>query len=318
MRHGSRLVAAALALAASVAQAGDPAELLVRMSVAARQSNYQGVVVYRDARTMEVLRVVHRQREGRVQERLTSLTGKPRDVLQEGDQLACFVGSRSTEAGGLPGGLFPVITAATLSQAASHYQFRALGEARVAGRSCQGVALEPRDEYRYGYEVCADALTAVPLRVTLRDAAGKTIEQLMFTEVVFPAYISDAAFAPPPGATALARRASDATTPSARASWQLAQLPPGFREVMRSRQAAADGGGIVEHVLLSDGLSAVSVFGRQGNAGAQFTGLSGMGAMNAYGRSVGPFQVTVVGEVPSTTVRFIGDGFQPTAQAKAD
>lgn len=307
MRHGW-IVAATVACAAGAVEAGDPAELLVRMSEAARQSNYQGVVVYRDARTMEVLRVVHRHRDGRVQERLTSLTGKPRDVMQEGDQLACFVGNRSVDAGGLPGGLFPVITAATLSQAASHYQLRALGEARVAGRSCQGVALEPRDEYRYGYEVCADAQTAVPLRVTLRDAQGKTIEQLMFTEVAFPAYIADAAFAPPPGAPALARRPPDAT-PSARASWQLAQLPPGFREIMRSRQPA-DGGGIVEHVLLSDGLSAVSVFGRQGHAGAQFTGLSGMGAMNAYGRSVGPFQVTVVGEVPSTTVRYIGDGFQ--------
>lgn len=317
MRGRAAVLAAALAAAGGSAQAGDAADLLVRIGDAARQSTYTGVVVYRDARTMEVLRVTHRQKDGRVQERLTTLTGKPRDVVQEGDQLACYSGGRSAGAGGLPGGLFPVLTAATLGQAASHYEFRSAGEARVAGRTCQGVVMQPRDEYRYGYEVCADAETGVPLRVSLRDAQGRTIEQLMFTEVAFPAEIADAAFERPAGAAAPARERPEAAA-GARASWQLAQLPPGFREVTRSRQPAADGAGIVEHVLLSDGVSAVSVFGLEGAAGAQFTGLSGMGAMNAYGRSVGPFQVTVVGEVPATTVRLIGDGFRPTEQARAD
>lgn len=306
-------IAGACAVAALPAAAADPAsDWLLRVSDAARQATYQGVVVYRDARTMEVLRVVHRNKDGRVQERLTSLTGRPRDVLQEGDQVSCAIGDRPIEAtGGMPSSLFPAMSAQALTQAAQHYQFRDLGEARVAGRTCRGVVMEPRDEFRYGYEVCADSATAVPLRVTLRDARGQTVEQLMFTEVSFPAEIADAAFAlPQRTAEALAARGLAVTAASGPGSWQLAQLPPGFRVVGRSQQAA-EGGGIVEHVLLSDGLSAVSVFGGRRAAGRVFSGFSHMGAMNAYGRAVGAFHVTVVGEVPQSTVRLIGDGFQP-------
>jgi sigma-E factor negative regulatory protein RseB len=317
--HG--LLVALCGFAALPAAAADPAsEWLVRVSDAARQATYQGVVVYRDARTMEVLRVVHRNKDGRVQERLTSLTGQPRDVIQEGDQVACAVGDRPVEAaGGMPSSLFPAMSAQTLSEAAQHYQFRDLGEARVAGRSCRGVLMEPRDEFRYGYEVCADSSTAVPLRVTLRDARGQTVEQLMFTEVAFPTEIADAAFALPQdsggsgNSGAAAARAETVMAANGPDSWQLAQLPPGFRVVGRS-QRPGEGGGIVEHVLLSDGLSAVSVFGAKRAAGQMFSGFSHMGAMNAYGRAVGAFHVTVVGEVPQSTVRLIGDGFQPPAK----
>lgn len=312
MRAGSVVVAAALSVLALPAAAGDPSAWLLQVSDAARQANYQGVVVYRDARTMEVLRVVHRSKDGAVQERLTSLTGQPRDILQQGDQVACAVANQPMQvAGGVPRSLFPALSAESLSAAAQHYQLRDLGEARVAGRACQGVRMEPRDEFRYGYEICADRTTAVPLRVTLRDPQGRTVEQLMFTEVSFPEQIADAAFALPPGAAA-------ATGEPARQSrgaekWQLAQLPPGFRVVLRSQQAAAEGGGIVEHVLLSDGLSAVSVFGAERSAGQAFSGFSRMGAMNAYGRAVGAYHVTVVGEVPQSTVRLIGDGFRPVS-----
>lgn len=315
MRLPRALLATGLAVLATPAFGADPAAWLLQISDAARQANYQGVVVYRDARTMEVLRVVHRNKAGRVQERLTSLTGRPRDVLQEGDRVSCVVGDQPMEAaGGLPSSLFPAISAQTLSAAAAHYQFRDLGEARVAGRACQGVSMEPRDEFRYGYEICADRATAVPLRVTLRDARGQTVEQLMFTEVAFPAEIADAAFDLPPGVAPA--RALDQQARVTVAAWQLAQLPPGFREIVRSRRAAPDGGGIVEHVLLSDGLSAVSVFGAQRPAGRLFSGFSHMGAMNAYGRAVGMYHVTVVGEVPQSTVRLIGDGFQPTEAAQ--
>jgi sigma-E factor negative regulatory protein RseB len=313
MRAAILPLAAVVAAAPGAAAAGDPSAWLLQVSDAARQANYQGVVVYRDARVMEVLRVIHRSKDGVVQERLTSLTGRPRDVLQEGDNVSCLVADRPMEAaGGLSRNLLPALSAEALTAAARHYEFRDLGEARVAGRSCQGMLLQPRDEFRYAYEICADRDTAVPLRVTLRDAGGRTVEQLMFTEVAFPAQIADTAFALPPGATTMRGAAPHASTGEEK--WQLAQLPPGFRVVLRSEQPSPDGGGIIEHVLLSDGLSAVSVFGAQRPAGRVFNGFSHMGAMNAYGRAVGAYHVTVVGEVPQSTVRLIGDGFQPVSR----
>ena len=329
MRHIPLLCAVALVLGPAPALADAAADWLLQVSDAARQANYQGVVVYRDGQRMEVMRLVHRQNDGRVQERLTSLTGKPRDILREGDTVACLVGDEPVQSSG-PQTLFPVLSRELLTEAATHYEYRDLGTARVAGRACRGVMMSPRDEFRYGYEICGDAETGVPLRVTLVDRLGRTIEQLMFTEVSFPDAIADAAFAPPPGvspvpvtATATTVALTGATEAKAPAAapeaWRLVTLPPGFRVVRRESSPAPDGQGMVEHVLLSDGLSAVSVFGvRPKMPEKAFRGLSNMGAMNAYGRNVGGYHITVIGEVPLSTVRLIGDGLATSTEARAE
>ena len=325
MRHLPLLCAVAIILGPAPATADDAAAWLLQVSDAARQANYQGVVVYRDGQRMDVMRLVHRQHDGRVQERLTSLTGKPRDILREGDTVSCLVGDEPVQSSG-PQTLFPVLSRELLTEAETHYEYRDLGHARVAGRACRGVMMSPRDEFRYGYEICGDAETAVPLRVTLVDRLGRTIEQLMFTEVAFPDSIADAAFAPPPGVSPVPVSAAGAVTAvvDARAeapeAWRLVTLPPGFRVVRRESSPAPDGQGMVEHVLLSDGLSAVSVFGvRPKMPDKAFRGLSNMGAMNAYGRSVGAYHITVIGEVPLSTVRLIGDGLAAAStEARAE
>jgi sigma-E factor negative regulatory protein RseB len=327
MRHIPLFCAVALLMGSAPATADDAAAWLLQVSDAARQANYQGVVVYRDGQRMEVMRLVHRQHQGRVQERLTSLTGKPRDILREGDTVACLVGDEPVQSSG-PQSLFPVLSQELLTEAATHYEYRDLGHARVAGRSCRGVMMSPRDEFRYGYEICGDSETGVPLRVTLVDRLGRTVEQLMFTEVTFPARIADAAFAPPPGVTPVMVAAASVTpalaapvesAASAPEAWRLVTLPPGFRVVRRERSPSPDGQGVVEHVLLSDGLSAVSVFGARPTAPDKaFSGLSNMGAMNAYGRSVGGYHITVIGEVPLSTVRMIGDGLATSTEARVE
>lgn len=314
MRAAVVLCAAASLLGAAPAVADDAVAWLLKVSEAGRQANYQGTVVYRDGQRMDVMRLVHRQQDGRVQERLTSLNGRPRDILREGDRVAFVAGDESVQSSQ---SLFPVLSQDQLAQAAHHYEFRDLGNARVAGRSCRGVIMSPRDEFRYGYEICGDAETAVPLRVTLLDRGGRTVEQLMFTEIAFPARIADAAFAPPPGAKPVPVAVQAAV--AAPETWRLVRLPPGFRVVRRDLAPAADGQGMVEHVLLSDGLSAVSVFGvRPAATERRFRGLSNIGAMSAYGRRIGAFHITVVGEVPPGTVRMIGDGFAEPATAETE
>lgn len=322
MRPTPLFCAVAVFLASAPAVADGPAEWLLKVSESARQANYQGTVVYRDGQRMDVMQLAHRLHEGRVQERLTSLTGRPRDILREGDEVFFLVGDERIQAPG-PQSLFPVLSQALLTEASPHYEYRDLGHARVAGRPCRGVVLSPRDDFRYGYEVCGDAETAVPLRVTLLDRRGRTIEQLMFTEVSFPATIPDTTFAPPPGVTPRpaavvpappAPQARPAQAVAAPEAWRLVRLPPGFRIVRREWAPSPDGQGLVEHVLLSDGLSAVSVFGvRPRLPDRGFRGLSNMGAMSAYGRRLGAFHITVIGEVPPDTVRMIGDGLAPAA-----
>ena len=71
--------------------------------------------------------------------------------------------------------------------------------------------------------------------------------------------------------------------------------------------------GPISHVMVSDGMASVSVYVEHVKAPEQdksALGLSRMGAMNAYGLSLDNAFITVVGEVPASTVMAIAEAVQ--------
>lgn len=325
-----RLLAGAIALSLSLpAMADDTVDWLVKMSEAARSGTYQGIVVYRGNDTLETFRVTHRDQNGTELERVQSLNGTARDILKQGNQVICLLprDRRMTASRPpTPKGIFPQLTAERIKLMTQLYQLADLGEARVAGRVCRGIAITPRDEFRYGYEMWADTQTAVPLKVNLIGRDGSTLEQMMFTEVEFPASIPDSAFEMPKDDAN--REVVTRTLPSpgapvpetaAASSWTLDNLPPGFKVTMRDVRVLPNNRGTVEHLLISDGISAISVFSTQHNLSAlPPRPMSQIGAVHAYGRVVGTARVTVVGEAPAATIRMIGDGLRPVENKPAE
>jgi len=303
------------------AAAADPAAWLAKMSEAARTANYQGVIVYQTQDRLETMRVVHRYKDGGEVERVQTLTGAPREILKTGNQVICLLprDRKVTLELPTPKGLFPGLTPERVEQIARYYEFQNVGEARIAGRNCRGITIAPRDQFRYGYEIWADAATAVPVKVNLIGRNNRVMEQLMFTEIDFPKSIPDSALQTeldPRQFQKVTRVVQDPKpfTDAAPAAGevQVANLPPGYRVTMRDVRPTADGQGMVEHLLLSDGLSAISVFSARRKVPAQvFQGASQIGALHAYGRVVGQVHITVVGEAPSETVRLIGENVQP-------
>ncbi|NKF21794.1 MucB/RseB C-terminal domain-containing protein [Solimonas marina] len=311
------LLAAGWSLAATAA---DPADWLAKMSEAARTQNYQGVIVYQTHDRLETMRVVHRYRkqDGEV-ERVQTLTGAPREILKKGNEVICLLPKdrKVTLELPTPKALFPGLTPERVAQISRYYDFRDIGEARIAGRKCRGITIAPRDQYRYGYEIWADAETAVPVKVNLIAGGNHLLEQLMFTEIEFPKAIPDSALKTEldPSKFQKVTRVVPEPQPFAvdtQADQQIANLPPGYHVSMREVRPTADGQGIVEHMLLSDGLSAISVFTARRRVPSQtaFQGFSQIGALNAYGRISGTVHITVVGEAPSETVRQIGESVQ--------
>jgi sigma-E factor negative regulatory protein RseB len=322
----SRALLLTLLTLASTAAIGaeEPAAMLMRMSEAARDANYQGVIVYRTQDRLETLKVVHGVREGAEIERIQTLTGAPSEIVKLNGRVICLLPKdrRLTLDRPTPKGLFPVLSKERVAQLMTMYDFEAIGAARVAGRQCNGLAITPKDELRYGYRIWADAETGVPLKVNLVGREGRVLEQMMFTEVDFPQQLPDAVF---DTEADRARAASAAQPPQPQAavdardvpeaSWQFRELPPGFRVAMRERRLTADGAGVIDHVLLTDGLTAISVFSAYREASAPaFQGQSRMGAVHAFGRMLGTFHITVVGEAPPETVRMIGESVQPPAR----
>ena len=148
-----------------------------------------------------------------------------------------------------------------MSGLTNHYYVPELGRARVAGRACLGMHSTPQDAYRYGYEICADEERHVPLRVSLIDNHGRVREQMMFSEVDFPVGITDSSLTTKLDTRGYQQVAQEERAPVAGVTaWALQNLPPGFRLKMREVRAIAGTQGMVEHLLLSDGLSMVSVY----------------------------------------------------------
>ncbi len=69
--------------------------------------------------------------------------------------------------------------------------------------------------------------------------------------------------------------------------------------------------GEVEHMVFTDGLSTVSVFIKEANKDqSEMTGPSKMGAVHAYRRTVENHRITVMGEVPAETVKYLAMGVE--------
>jgi sigma-E factor negative regulatory protein RseB len=312
--------AAATAVVAQPAPAIDPAAVLLKAADAARTGNYRGTVIYRAGGNMESMRLIHGYADGVERERLVALTGEPREIIRIDNKVTCLLPKDRKLDLKRPAvkGLLTNVSVQSLRELAAWYELKDAGVARVAGRACRGVLLAPRDGYRYGYEIWADEATGVPLKVALTGPGRLPLEEMMFTEVDFPAGLSDDAFAPglDPSRFKAITRAEPAMKELDGGAADLADfplrfehLPPGYRITLREQRPGNELRGKVEHLMLSDGLAAVSVFAALGVAPEKgLEGLTQMGAVQAYGRRLGRYHVTVVGETPVVTVEAIAAG----------
>ncbi len=316
IRFPFALTAGFLLYAASV-QAED-ADILDRVAEAVRTLNYQGVMVYAHGGDMHSLRIVHRYRNGREQERLQALTGEPREVLRDNEVVTCILPEDRkilVDRHDIRG---PLSTMAALSpeNLTPHYSLKMEPDQRLVDRDCQVVSLLPADDYRYGYRIWVDKQTQLPLRIDLLDTGGKTLEQVMFTQVNFPEDIQDTALQPAIDlSTYTWVRQHDGNSLPSQAGyshWKFAELPPGYELVSHEVREQEENGPTMETFLFSDGLATVSAIIKPlGKLPSRLQGLSQLGAMHAYSKQSENYHVAVMGEVPADTVRFIAERLQP-------
>jgi sigma-E factor negative regulatory protein RseB len=308
-RSSSLFLGLAVLLQAGAA-AAEPADWLGRMAQAVRTQNYEGVMVYAQGGRMESMRIVHRFRDGREQERLQALSGDAREIHRDNDVVTCILPKdRAVKVDRRAfSGLLPSLNRTTANEVSAFYDVQEMGSANVVGRACRVVSMRPRDAYRYGYRMWIDEETSVPLKVELLDPKGQALEQIMFTQISYPSSIDDSALRPGVDAKDfvwIRHRAPAEAAPAGPENWVAGRLPPGFRMVVHEQQLMPGMQEPVEHMVFTDGLATVSAFMAPQGAPRKFNGLSRMGAMTVYGRMVNEFHVTVVGEVPQATVELV-------------
>lgn len=310
------LLALGAAPAFAATTPASPEAQLERMGQAVRGLNYQGTLVYVQGDSVETMELVHRVEDGAVRERLTTVSGARREVVCEGDSVKFFLGDERAVLVERRGGrsALPRVLPAEAAALGTQYRIADQGRRTEAGRACRGIGIVPKDQLRYGYRLCLDEDTGLPLRTEVLAEDGKrVIEQVVFTQVAFPARIDDAALRPrsdPKGWTWRVREAEPTPAPAA-SRVTIADLPAGF---VATRGAGGEGEG-GEHLAFSDGLASVSVFIEAADpANEGLAGAARMGATHLFGREVAGLQVTVVGEVPAATVRAIAEAVGPRVE----
>jgi sigma-E factor negative regulatory protein RseB len=288
---------------------------LADMSRALRELSYQGLVTYEHGGALESLKLTHLVRDGMEYARLDRLNGPEQPRLQRGLPTACMPVADQL----LRGLLNPFgEESRNLEQS---YHFYMQGYERIAGRQAEVIQIVPRDQYRHGYNLAIDELTALPLRAMIVSHDKRVLERFQFVDLQTEAELAQSTEQQEPSGTGTAEEGAVAqdelpcpavasSAPAAAGNWQVGWMPSGF--VLSSVQQA----GLLGEVLMyTDGLSAFSVFvSKPQQQGFDF-GRAQLGATVAYIHPVKvanqPFVITVVGEIPTKTAMRIASSVKP-------
>lgn len=292
---------------------GDAHAWLLRIHQAAQELNYEGTFVYQHGGQLDTMRVFHRAEDGVVKERLISLTGPAREVIRTDDEVLCYLPDEKSvyvEHRRLDGKGFVAIVPERLADLGENYHIELGKKVRVAGRPAQQVLIRARDDYRYGYTLWADLDSGLLLKADLVNDRGKVLEQFMFTQIEIGGRIPASALEPQTPIEGMTwYRDNRVTSGAPTKSWRAMRLPKGFKLSRNVQRRLPKAERVVQQLVYSDSLAAVSVFVEKLDDGGTTEVLEGpmrMGALYALGKILDGHYVTVVGEVPPKTIVMIG------------
>jgi sigma-E factor negative regulatory protein RseB len=289
-------------------------QVLQKMVGAMAVSNYQGTVVFLKNDKLEAMKYSHTVEKDREQERLVSLNSPQREIVRNSDEVRCFykltrqviVDHRPYEHS------FIVDVPKNLDELDASYQFELAGEEDVAMLPSYVIAIQPKDDFRYARKIWIGKAQFLPLKAVVYDLTGLVLEQVVFTDIEFnhqpQAKVVNVA-GMSPQMEAPVRAAESINQPS----FELTALPQGFKQIFFTRKPVHQNDQPVDHLLLSDGFASVSVYLEPKKANASVDsnipeGIHKVGAVNSLSRTMTGFQLTVLGEVPPATVKYMAEG----------
>lgn len=296
-------------------------EVLTQMSKSFHSVSYQGTFIYSDGNAHKSIEVVRRVKGADFHEKLTTLTGDRAEIIRTNQGVWCYFPERN--AGHYKPTIkeafsFSRIVASDIAELRKLYKIKLSGQERVAGRWANRVRFSPKDDYRYGVQIWVDDLTGVILRIDMMNLNGKTVDSFAFINLKVESddqsNLELASMSQPVEfgknytwkfSVPYTMQISDSES-----MWDVRMVPDGFKKLNHFRSEV--GGMEREQIIFSDLVSSVSLVIQSLNENdpelnKSFVGGSQLGSVNAYGRLIDNYQITVVGEVPPKTVRVIGE-----------
>lgn len=299
---------ACLLLGSSAVTAQEAAQQwLERMSQALHQQNYQASLVYLQDQHLSSMKLQHAVEQGKERERLVYNDGAPRELLREGETLVQV----GPEGRGPFSGRFGV-SSPLLGQLNQDwqllersYRIKLMDMDRIANRPVRKLEIQPRDNLRYGYQLWIDEQSALPMHSRIVDMQGKILEQFMVVDLEWPWQPATDFWS-----AAMPQTLEPVAAAPVSANWILGWLPEGFMLERVSHKTGKRG--MVEHQLYGDGLASLSVY-----LEAKQSPLSGvnsrtrimkMGATLVLDQQRNNLQLTLIGELPASTLERIAAG----------
>ena len=304
----------AIAIAVAPAPAPDARSLqdwLMRMHEAAKNRSYVGTFVVSAGGNMSSAKIWHVCEGAEQAERVDILSGTPRSIFRHNDLVVTLLPehklarSEKRESLGLFSGLFE----AADSRIGDFYNISRVGSGRIAGVEADILLLSPRDRLRFGYRVWTERKNGLVVKLQTLNTDGRVLEQAAFSELQLDAPVSMDKLIQSMGRLEGYRVEKPLlvkTTASAE-GWLLKTPVAGFNSMScykRPATGAAMTGAAPLQWIFSDGLASVSIFieplDRQRHT--QESNLS-LGATQTMTRQLDAYWITLVGEVPMTTLR---------------
>jgi len=290
-----------------------------RMSDAMRNLNYQGDFVYMQNNRLEGMQISHYKDEQGEKERLLSLNGEAREVIRDNQNLTCIWPSSRKVIVDLArkNSFSPIFIPDDIARLEKFYQMKLIGKDRVANMDAVVVHIDPRDQYRYGMKFWINEANGLMMKSSLLDENEQVIEEVMFTRLeLFEGDNKPVIDTMPPiddNFTLVRYHSGDSSKIfAADNAWQLTGTPGGFWRESVVRRKLPDSDLFVQQMVYTDGLASLSIFIEKKTDLTQ-SGVSSMGAVNAFIRILNDHSITAIGEVPAITVRQVAESvsFQP-------
>lgn len=269
-------------------------------------NDYSGVFTYQQGEQIMSSRVTHIVDGEGVKERLELLDGDPQEYLRTNDVVQCLMPEQKkivlTPA---RKDRFPAFLQ-TEAKHVNQYYTATLSDQkeRVAGHECRLLELLPRTPDRYGHRLCVDVKSKLLLKSQTVGLDNKVVEQVAFTGLLIGKDVNTALLTPSYKLKDWAVEKEELVSVDfAREGWKL-RAPQGYVPILSIIRPKGTNQQ-VKHLILSDGLSSISVFVQQvteAEKTLQAHGAVQVGSLNVFRQRVDNYWVTVIGAVPMNTL----------------
>jgi sigma-E factor negative regulatory protein RseB len=315
-----RAISFALALlcvtlpALPAASADEARAWIKRMNEAVVSRNYDGVLEHEWRGGREMLRVIHRMRDGHLSERVIVL-GSSYENARNGTRFTEYDHAKRIAKVQTLTRSYGYISAFNGISAESdkYYDIRNDGPRRLPNyaRQTQLIVVQPKDAYRYGYRFWLDQESAMPILTQLVNVRGEVIDKLFFQSLSLPESIDDELLKVNNKGYDFRKPVEPLTEVRQAFVPRATLLPPGFRKLnVGSRDDKTSSAGPETRFIISDGVTWVSVFvSVKGPEAVGATQVSPWTLSYVYPTD-GHF-ITAIGEAPPAAVKAVAEAFRP-------